>query len=98
MTQLRITKCEKALNIFMCEKSYGLYYYSARTCALNEVLNCFVRVGGLGVNLTGADRIVIFDPDWNPSTDMQATSVYKLAESKKNRKNKEVDNSLKSIC
>ncbi|KAL8243698.1 hypothetical protein R6Q59_009956 [Mikania micrantha] len=30
------------------------------------------KVGGLGVNLTGADRVLIYDPDWNPSTDLQA--------------------------
>ena len=30
------------------------------------------KVGGLGVNLTGADRVLLFDPDWNPSTDAQA--------------------------
>lgn len=30
------------------------------------------RVGGLGVNLTGADRVIVYDPDWNPATDDQA--------------------------
>nr|XP_022904501.1 DNA excision repair protein ERCC-6-like [Onthophagus taurus] len=37
-----------------------------------DVFLLTTRVGGLGVNLTGADRVIIYDPDWNPATDTQA--------------------------
>ncbi|XP_069701222.1 DNA repair and recombination protein RAD54B-like isoform X2 [Periplaneta americana] len=41
------------------------------------------RAGGIGLNLTGASRLVLYDSDWNPATDLQAMSrIWRDGQSK----------------
>jgi hypothetical protein len=58
--------------------------YGATSCVLQELVRKFQatasipvllltsQVGGLGLTLTAADRVIVVDPSWNPSTDNQA--------------------------
>ena len=34
--------------------------------------NVFFSLGGLGLNLTGADTVIFVEHDWNPMKDVQA--------------------------
>ncbi|KAL0128064.1 hypothetical protein PUN28_003357 [Cardiocondyla obscurior] len=45
--------------------------FNARTDN-SKVLLLSAKAGGVGLNLFGASRLVLFDSDWNPASDMQA--------------------------
>ncbi|GFO09812.1 DNA excision repair protein ercc-6-like [Plakobranchus ocellatus] len=42
-----------------------------------------VQVGGVGLTITSADRVIIYDPNWNPATDAQAVDrAYRIGQQK----------------
>lgn len=49
----------------------------------NEVFLISLKAGGTGLNLTGADMVIHYDPWWNPATEDQATDrAYRIGQDK----------------
>lgn len=43
-----------------------------------DALLLTTQVGGLGLNLTGADTVIFVEHDWNPMKDLQVKIVHPL--------------------
>ena len=42
------------------------------------------KAGGVGLNLIGASRLILYDIDWNPANDMQAMArIWREGQKKK---------------
>ena len=52
----------------------------------DERITCMVlstRSGGIGLNLTGADTVIFYDSDWNPTVDLQAQDrVHRIGQTR----------------
>lgn len=80
---------EKGLN---CCRIDGSVHWQERRDQITEfndvTTDSFVfllstRAGGLGLNLTAADTVIIYDSDWNPHQDMQAMDrVHRIGQTR----------------
>ena len=63
------------------ERIYGCVKGNDRQAAIDRfsrpesdrfVFLLCTKAGGVGINLTAADTVIIYDSDWNPQNDLQA--------------------------
>ncbi|EAY22905.1 F/Y-rich N-terminus family protein [Trichomonas vaginalis G3] len=55
------------------ERQKAIDRYNKPNSPIFVFLLC-THAGGLGINLTSADTVIIYDSDWNPQNDIQATA------------------------
>lgn len=63
---------------------FNMYTYRFNNDPSIDVLLLTTHVGGLGLNLTGADTVVFVEHDWNPMRDLQAMDrAHRIGQVKK---------------
>ena len=55
------------------ERQNSIDRFNSPQCKVNVFL-LSTKAGGVGINLTSANVVIIFDSDWNPQNDVQATA------------------------
>lgn len=61
---------QQEIEVFNKDPSYKVFLLSTRS-------------GGLGINLTAADTVILFDSDWNPQQDLQAMDrVHRIGQTR----------------
>jgi len=64
------------------DREDALKEFRAGTSAI-PVFLLSTRAGGVGLNLQGADTVIIFDSDWNPQQDLQAQArAHRIGQTK----------------
>ncbi|XP_065545782.1 DNA excision repair protein ERCC-6-like isoform X1 [Lathamus discolor] len=67
-TVTHLLEREKRISTFQKNRDYSVFLLTT-------------QVGGVGITLTAASRVVIFDPSWNPATDAQAVDrAYRIGQ------------------
>lgn len=65
----------------LCERDRIVANFQTKNDA--DVFLLTTQVGGVGLTLTSADRVIIYDPSWNPATDAQAVDrAYRIGQHK----------------
>ncbi|XP_028271068.1 DNA excision repair protein ERCC-6-like isoform X3 [Parambassis ranga] len=69
-TITQLAERERRISLFQNDKRYTVFLLTT-------------QVGGVGITLTAANRVVIYDPSWNPATDAQAVDrAYRIGQTK----------------